>query len=212
MTKASVGLGNALARAGTKVLALGEMSVEDILANLTEEQRAQLHATASAAALTPPPAPAASADDDGDTDEMKPGEDKCSKCSEPMKDGKCSKCEPGAKADAFAAANQRALAVMGSEHFAANSKLAQAMLGNNKLSADEIVGYLAIASASAPAHDPAAAEEAQRAEMRAAMGASRNSNIDAGNGGAGANNSQVDHSAGWSKAAAKANQRYSLTS
>lgn len=202
MTQASTGLAKALARGG-KVLSLADMTAEDILAGVNAETKAALLASAA----TLPVANGSMPDDE-------PGDDKCSKCSEPMKDGKCSKCSPDSKADAeasaFAAANTRALAVMGSEHFASNPDLARAMLANDKLSADEINGFMAIAAAGAPKPSQDDIEAAQRAAMQAELAKGRNSNIDAGNGGAGANAGQVDHSSGWKKAAAAANARYRL--
>jgi hypothetical protein len=56
MTGASKGLQTALARTGASVLAIAEMQTSDILANLTDEQKAELGAS-----LAPSPAPAADA-------------------------------------------------------------------------------------------------------------------------------------------------------
>lgn len=206
MTQASTGLAKALARGG-KVLSLAEMTAEDVLAGMSEAEKAKLFAAA-------PKASAAHPEPDNQEPDGDPDDSKCSKCGDPMKDGKCSKCSPDSKADAeasaFAAANARALAVMGGEHFASNPDLARAMLANDKLSADEINGFMAIAAAGAPKPSQEDIEAAQRAAMQAELAKGGNSNIDAGNGGAGANASQVDHSAGWNKAAAKANARYRL--
>lgn len=98
MTKASTGLVAALARGG-KVLSLAEMTADDILAGVSSETKAALLASASAAAS---PAPTSGASDDGDPDDMGGDKDKCSKCGEPMKDGKCSKCTPTEGASAAA--------------------------------------------------------------------------------------------------------------
>lgn len=187
--------------------AVASLSAEDLLAAMSDEQRTGLQA-----ALANASTPSAGATDDGDEDD-KSGT--CSNCKEPMKDGKCAKCAPksgtsdgaGAHADSFAAANARALAVMGSEHFAANAALAKTLLANDKLSADEINAALAVASGGT---NSAQVEAAQRAAMKEVLDQNQNSNIDAGNGGAGANANQDDGSAGWKKATAAANARYGL--
>lgn len=172
MTEASKGLGKALARAGSKVLAIGEMSVADVLAGMSDEQKAELFAQA------PKPAVASSDPEPDPSDPSEPGEgEKCSKCSEPMKDGKCSKCAPDSKADANASdevtkarAEERARfnAVMSSEHYKGRESLAAKMLANEKLSADEIIGLLADAAPAAQGSDDAAAGAAMLAVMKAA--------------------------------------------
>lgn len=97
-----------------------------------------------------------------------------------------------AKAEAhsagFAAANARFAAVMASEHYAGRETLAQSLLANDKLSADEIITHL---EAAQPAGDAGlseeeqrqAAEEGGRQEMQNALDEGANSNIDANNGG-----------------------------
>jgi len=83
------------------------------------------------------------------------------------------------------ATHERFAAVMASNHYAGREPLAMKLLGNDKLSADEIIDTLSVAEAKpAPvAADPAlsqeAAEEAGRKEMQAALGATTNSNLDA---------------------------------
>lgn len=200
MTVASLGLTTALARAGSAagVVAISELSAADLLASMSDTQRAELTAT-----LAPAPLRAAMPVD---------GEDKCSKCSEPMKDGKCSKCSPSegaSAADSIAAARAeergRFNAVMSSAHYAGNEALASTLLANDKLTGAEIVAALAVAK---PAGGNASAEEAARAEMRAALTRPGNSGIDAG-GGASAGQ-PANHSAGWAKAAAAVNRRYNL--
>lgn len=89
-----------------------------------------------------------------------------------------------AVADATAAANARFSAVLASEHYAGRETLAQTLLGNDKLTAEEINTALAAAPAltvaAEPITTPAAADEAARNEMKAAITGTGNSNIDAG--------------------------------
>lgn len=203
MTTARNGLAAALARTSSgAVLALAEMSTEDLLAGLSDEQKAGL--SASLAAGNPP---AAAASEVGDEDDL--GGDKganCASCKEPMKDGKCAKCEGGADAqasDPVAAARaeerNRFTAVMSSEHYKGREQAASAMLANDKLSADEIITVLAASVTSpASAND---GDDAARAAMREAIESNQNSNIDAANGGA--NTSSADESAkAWARAIA----------
>lgn len=149
MTTASKGLATALARASSgAVLTLAELSADDLMASLSDEQKAGL--SASLPASNPP---AASASEDGDEDDVGGDTDAtCSKCKEPMKDGKCAKCEASASAEAsdpVAAARaeerSRYTTVMASEHYQGREQLAQSMLANDKLSASEIVSMLATA-------------------------------------------------------------------
>ena len=149
MTTASKGLAAALARTSSgSVLALAELSADELMAQLSDEQKAGL--SASLAASNPP---ATSASEDGDEDDVGGDSDPmCSKCKEPMKDGKCAKCEPDASAEAsdpVAAARaeerSRYTTVMASEHYQGRGQLAQSMLANDKLSANDIVGMLAAA-------------------------------------------------------------------
>jgi len=175
MTKASTGLRAALARGAGAGVALSALTPAEILASLNEEQKAGMLAQLAAAA---PPTPGAKAGDmqpDGN-DPNEPGEDdKCSKCSEPMKDGKCQKCAPDSNASAAAAdpvaqarAEERAryTAVMSSEHYQGREALAAKMLANDKLSADDIVGMLAAAAPGAAGSD---ADAQAGAAMLAAM-------------------------------------------
>lgn len=201
MTEASTGLGKALARAGSKVLAIGEMSATDILASMSDEQKAELFAAARAAHPEPD-----STEPDGDKDDAN-----CSKCKEPMKDGKCSKCSANAEANAAdpaltARAEERArfTAVMSSEHYKGRESLAATLLASDKLSADEIIAALA-ASGTAGSN---ASDDAARAEMRAAISASTNSNVDAN--GPGQSSASANHRDGWGKATAAVNKRYGL--
>jgi hypothetical protein len=129
-----------------------------------------------------------------------------------MKDGKCSDAKCGANAgpsaDAahegtpayaagFAAATARAVAVIG-----ADTKAAM-LLGNAKLSADEITALLADAPApaGAEAKDP---EAAARAEMREAISETGNSTVDAASGAA-ASSATANVQSIWDKAIAANN-------
>lgn len=200
MTTAHSGLAAALARtASGTVMALAEMSAADLLDSLGDDQKADLSAALAAAA--PPPANAAHGEPDKNEPDGDPDDTKCSKCKGPMKDGKCTKCAPDSKASAaepgsFAAANDRALAVMASEHFAGREKLAATLLANDKLSAGEIVAALAATTApAAAAGDP---DAAAREEMKAALAAQKNSQIDPT--GAGTSASKQDSASIWDQA------------
>lgn len=94
-----------------------------------------------------------------------------------------------AKAEGFAEANARTAKVLASDSYAGREPLAQALLANDKLSADEIVAALGTAEAKAAAPETTTAPEgdaeaAARAEMQAAIGETGNSNVDAGGGAA----------------------------
>lgn len=208
MTQASTGLVKALARGG-KVLSLAEMTAEDILAGVNPETKAAL---LSSAAASTPPAPAGAAGsmpEDG-----MPEDDKCSKCGDPMKDGKCTKCEPDASADAGASdavakaraeERNRFNAVMSSEYYKGREALAATMLGNDKLSADEIVTMLAAAAPSASGDD---GDAKAGAALLAAMKAS--GNPDTGNASGNASNPshpQQEANFGWDKIHAEIRER-----
>lgn len=212
MTKASNGLRQALARSASgTVVALGEMAASDILAGLSDEQKAGILAQLGAA---PPPAPAISAnagDPEPDpNDPNEPGEDeKRSKCSESMKDGKCQKCTPDSSASAAAAdpvaqarAEERAryTAVMSSEHYQGREALAAKMLANDKLSADDIIGMLAAAAPGAAGND---ADAAAGASMLAAMKAF--GNPDTTHAGSGKPKAEANH--GWGDIHAEIRER-----
>lgn len=159
MTEASAGLRKALARGA----GVSKMSNEELLASLSDDQKAAIAASV---------APAAKAE------AMEPGQEE-----EEMEDGKKKPKSKEKKDDEYMdddakakAATDRAVAVMSSEHAAGRTKLAADLLANDKLSAAEIVSIL---SASAPAD----AEAAARAEMQAALEANKTSEIEANDGG-----------------------------
>jgi hypothetical protein len=200
-----MGLANALARAGSAgVIAISELSAADLMASMSPEQKAELTASLQAAPANADAMPSETKDTN------------CSKCGDPMKDGKCKKCSPSegaSAADAVAAARAeeraRFSAVMSSEHYKGNEGLASTLLATDKLSADEIITALASAKP-ASSNAGVSAEEAARSEMRAAMLRSGNSNIDAGNGGSSTSSNAADYTAGWKKAAVNANSRFRL--
>lgn len=90
----------------------------------------------------------------------------------------------------FKAANERMNQVLASEHYAGRETLAQSLLASDKLTAAEVIDHLAKApKAAAPVgaeltdeQKREAAEAGGRAEMKDALAASGNSNIDAGGG------------------------------
>jgi hypothetical protein len=91
----------------------------------------------------------------------------------------------------FKAANERLSKVLGSDHYAGREALAQSLLASEALSADDIIGHLEKAPKSVASTDNtsltaeeqrAAAEEAGRKEMQAALEKNTNSNIDASTG------------------------------
>lgn len=91
----------------------------------------------------------------------------------------------------FKAANDRMNAVFASDHYAGREPLARAMLANEKLSAEDIIGCLQAApKAAAPKgadlsdeEKRKAAEEGGRSEMKSAIEETGNSNIDPSGGG-----------------------------
>lgn len=200
MTGASTGLQKALARAGSSVVAIAEMQTTDLLAQMTDEQKAEL--SARLAVSNPQPAAAASVEPDED-------DQKCAKCSEPMKDGKCSKCSPAASADAAASVDpvaaaraderNRFTAVMSSEHYKGREALAATLLANDKLSADDIV--TALASANASTTESGADAEAGAVMLNAMKAFGNPDTADSGQG----QQQEADH--GWGKIHAEIRER-----
>jgi hypothetical protein len=207
MTGASKGLQKALARAGSSVLAIAEMQPKDLLAEMSDEQKAALatelapYAVASDdAGLKPEDKAGEDGDyDDKDGDESKPdlGKDKKEKGSE-------------ASADASATARVKAvaLAVATDDNCKGKADLALAMLADddfNGLSASGLVKLLGKtpATSSASASAGVDTEEAARAEMRSVIASTGNSKIDAN--ADGKSSVAATHSAGWAKATARVN-------
>lgn len=212
MTVAQQGLRQALARgASGNVLAIAEMDPDDLLAGLNDDQKAALAAKlapAASASADAGAAPAGSASEDNDTDDMGGDTDKCSKCGDPMKDSKCKKCSTDASAEAaaedpVAAARaeerKRYTSVMSSEHYKGRESLAATLLGNDKLSADEII--TALASASASVSDGAADAEAGATLLNAMKAFGNPDTADAKTG----NQQQANH--GWSDIHAEVRER-----
>ena len=85
---------------------------------------------------------------------------------------------------ANAKANARFHAVLSSEYYKGREAFAHALLGNDKLTAEEIISALT-AGGSTSAEMNEAAEAAARAEMQAVLSQNRNSNIDPNGGGTG---------------------------
>lgn len=200
MTVAQQGLRQALARgASGSVLAIAEMKTEDLLAGMSDEQKAELAASLAASA----PAPAAAS--------MEPGEDdpKCSKCGDPMKDGKCKKCSSDASAEASASDDpvataraeerKRFTAVMSSEHYKGREALAATLLANDKLGADDIIA--ALASANASNAESSADAEAGAAMLKAMQAMGNPDTTDSGKG------QQQEADFGWGKIHAEVRER-----
>lgn len=158
MTNALDGLRASLARVKGGVVALGEMNVGDILANLSDEQRASL-----AAELAP-------------TDEVEESEAEASEDagSEEGEGASGSQEQSGSQQ---ASAHDRIKAVAGAADVKGKEAVALALLADDELtglSAAAIVRLVGQAGAAA-----ASGEDAALAEMRAALATSSNSNIDA---------------------------------
>lgn len=189
MTGASKGLQKALARAGSSVLAIAEMQTDDLLAQMTDEQKAQ------AAAILAPQADASA------NVEMKPGKENCSEDGDNDDEGGDSDPEmskgkkKGSEASADAAASTDrvkavAAAVATDPNCKGKADLALSMLADDDfagLNASGLVKLLgktpATTSASAAAGADDKSDEAARAAMLAAIDETGNSNIDANAGG-----------------------------
>lgn len=200
MTTAAQGVQKALARAGNGVVAVAEMPASDLLAAMSDEQKAALAAELApslAAAMMPEKKKKkmeGEAEDDGDEDDAEMPKKK--------KDGM------DANASAFAQVHARFQTVMASDHYAGNEALAQQLLGNEKLSAAEITAALATVKKPDQAAANAAAEEAGRAEMRAALtAATGNSDIAASGGGTSTKDTKAEADAVWDRARATIEQR-----
>lgn len=126
---------------------------------------------------------------------IEPGEDETEDQSNPekstMTQEEIDKAIAEASAKATATANQRYSAVLASEHYTGREQLAQTLLGNDKMSAEDIIGALKAAPAPAAAAQAGAgaltedqqreaAEAAGRATMTAAIAETSNSGIQPG--------------------------------
>ncbi len=203
MTGASTGLQKALARAGSSVIAIAEMQTDDLLAQMTDEQKAALAAT-----LAPKADASANA-------EMKPGDKKCSEDADDDDKGGDSDPEDKMEGKDGASANAStdrvkavAAAVATDPNCKGKAELALAILADDDFAGLNASGLVKLlgktpATTSASAAAGVDAEAAARAEMKAAINETGNSNIDAGNGGASA--AKPNHSAGWARATARVN-------
>lgn len=193
MTEASNGLRKALARSqnGT-VQSLSEMSADDIVANLSDEQKAEL------AASLPTPAAAAAEDmpnkKDGCESEASDDEDE----DDTPVDGDMS-----AAADASASDRVKAVAAAVANDDACKGKAAMAlqMLADDDFAGLSASGIIkALGNSAAPAAAAADSEDAARAEMKAALATSTNSNIAASGGGSKPGNAQANATNIWDAA------------
>lgn len=169
MTEASTGLRKALARKA----GVSQLTTEDLLAQLSDDQKAGLAAALSPAANagdTPK-----KATDDEDEDDMETEGDGTKKPKSEKKDDEYMDDEAKAKA-----ATERAVAVMSNEHAQGRMDAAKMLLANDKLSADEIVTILASTAPTTTA-DP---EAAARKEMQDALAETGAPEIEANDGGA----------------------------
>jgi hypothetical protein len=166
MTDAQTGLRKALARTGSSVVAIAEMQSKDILANLSDEQRAELAAELAPQAAQPPAQGASEAPEKED----KSGDAMC-------EDG----AEAGTSADANASASSRvkavAAAVASDENCKGKADIALAMLADDDfayLSASAIIKL--VGKTNAPSASGDDAENGSRAMMDA-IKAQQNANL-----------------------------------
>lgn len=182
MTGASAGLQKALARAGSSVVAIAEMQTDDLLAQMTDEQKAALAATL---------APKAEASADA---AMKPGDEKCSEDgddddkggdSDPeMVKGKKKGSEASADASATARVKAVAQAVATDPNCKGKADLALSMLADDDFAGLNASGLVKLlgktpATTSASADAGADADATARATMLAAIEETGNSDINA---------------------------------
>lgn len=118
--------------ASSKTVALADVSVADLMSGLSDEQKAGL-----AAELAPEPPKADDPAGGGQADDKTGG----GEAEQPKGDA----ADPAHAqyVHGFAAAVERNRTVFASEHFAGRETAAAALLGNGKLSADEITATLA---------------------------------------------------------------------
>lgn len=112
----------------------------------------------------------------------------------------------------FKAANERMNAVFASEHYAGREAMAAKLLGKPAMTAEDIIDVLAdtpkVETSKLSAEElKAAAEEAGRKEMQAALDETKNSDIDATGGGGAKPDKRAQSDAVWDRAAAKVDAR-----
>ncbi len=201
MTAATKGVQKALARAGASVVAIAEMTTEDLIAQMNDDQKASLVAALAPAA---DPAKGAKAADHKEPDQMEPDDDEDDgKCKDKSGAKKKPACEDGGAKASDPRVKAVAAAVASDDACKGKADLALAMLADDDyagLSASGIVKLLGKQPASgASATDP---EAAARAEMQAAIADNRNSNVDANGGGSPGGDKKADASAVWARARA----------
>lgn len=164
MTEASAGLRKALARKA----GVSKMKIDELLAEMSDEQKTALAAALAPVAGAKDMPPKMHGEDEEDESEM--GDKPKSKNDD----------EEYMDEDAKAkAATERAVAVLSHEHVQGRMDVAKGLLANEKLSADEIISVLAAAAPPKPA-DP---EAAARDEMKAVLKETGAPEIEANNGG-----------------------------
>lgn len=161
MTGASEGLRKALARKAS----VSQLTIDELLAQISDDQKAGLAAALNAAANAGdmPKKTGDYEDEDEMEDGKKKPKSKDKKDDENMDD----------RASAAKAATDRSLAVMASEHFAGREKLAATLLGSS-MSSDEIITALAAAPKGTSADaDPDSDEDKARANLRKELAANQ---------------------------------------
>lgn len=212
MTEASTGLSRALARAGTGVVTIAEMQTDDLLAAMSDDQKADLaakiapekpetpndNASADDNAATPKPGKDGEDGDgeDGDEDESEAG------------DGKKKDKMSETSADAHARVKAVAKAVAEDDSCKGKADMALQMLADDDyagLPASGIVKILGKTTAGSTAGaDP---EAAARAEMQNAISASKNSNIDPSNSGGSGGGGQSAGDLAWGNVLGRMNKK-----
>lgn len=207
MAGASNGLQKALTRAGASVVAIAEMTADDLIAQMTDEQRAAMAATLAPKAgadATAGGAPAKPAKE-GEGEQGEDGADgEASDAGDKPNKNKGSEASAAAiakaRAEGFRAGSARAAEVIGHDSFSAAA--AVKLLGNAKLdamSADEI-GELMGEQPDAGAREMLGALRGDKTPPLGSGG-----NADDGKG-------KADVAAGWGKATAKMAQRFGFKS
>jgi hypothetical protein len=163
MTTAAAGVQKALARAGSSVVAIAEMTAEDLIAQMSDDQKAAVSAT-----LTP----TASA-------ETKPKKGDCSGSDDEVESPDMNTNDHAASA-ADARVKAVAAAVATNDACKGKADLALSMLADEDfagLSANALIKIVAQTPTPGSASAEVDGESAARAEMRAAIAETANSNI-----------------------------------
>lgn len=176
MTKASTGLRTALARAGSSVVAIAEMQTADLIAEMTDEQKAEMSAKLVPAAEASEPKPKkGKAPDDGDGNDDEPDNDEMSE--EGAAAASAATPAPALAADPRVKAVAEAVSADGP--CKGKAEMALSMLADDDYSQLSASGIIKILGKSqGPSASSEDGEEGARAEMRAALSEAQNSNID----------------------------------